>query len=132
MNNRLARSRFEGVLRQGRLIEALKHVKGGQLTKAIKKAKEQRRKSVMQQGALPTVDKYGNVSKKEWEKHEDRQYRLQRATTEIEGEVAKRLRKQKMRPNSRVAHIEREAAMAGDLIRPRATKTKKKKLKGNR
>tara|TARA_Y100000004_G_scaffold9118_1_gene10034 strand:+ start:5471 stop:6337 length:867 start_codon:yes stop_codon:yes gene_type:complete len=111
--------------------EALKHVKGSNLAKALEKVKTQSQKSREEQESLPT-DKYGGVDDKQWEKHEGRQYRLDRARTEIEGEVAQRLRKQGVRAASNVSNPEREAQKAGDMLKPRAKKPNhKKRLKGS-
>jgi len=102
--------------------EALKHVKGSNLPKALTKAEKQRKKSVQRQEALPSIDKYGNVDDKKWNKEENLQYRLGRATEEVRGETAKRLRKQGLRPVSNVSNIEREAEKAGDKLKPREPK----------
>ena len=111
--------------------EALKHVKGSNLAKALEKVKTQTQKSREAQESLPK-DKYGGVDDKQWEKHEGRQYRLERARTEIEGEVAKRLRQQGIRAASNVSNPEREAQKAGDMLKPRAEKpNRKKRLKGS-
>ena len=102
--------------------EALKHVKGSKLSTALKQAEKQIKKSRDRQEALPPIDKHGNVSDKEWNKEENRQYRLERATEEVRGETAKRLRQQGMRPATNVSNIDREAEKGGDQIKPRAPK----------
>ena len=108
--------------------EALKHVKGSNLGKAVKTAEKQRKKSVARQEGLPKIDKYGNVDDKKWDREEKLQYRLSRGTDEVRGETAKRLRVQGMTPVSNVPNIDKEADKAGDALKPRETKSKKSRL----
>ena len=112
--------------------EGLEHVEGSKLTKALKKSEALRKKSIEAQENLPKT-KYGDAKdESQYDKHENRQYRLERARDEIKGEMATRLRTQGVRAASNVSDTEREAKVAGDMLKPRAKKPKhKKKLKSS-
>jgi len=111
--------------------EALSHVSGKQLAKALKKSYEQEEKSYKKQADLPAITKYGDVDEKEYEKHGGRQYRLERARDEVRGEVARRMREQGKRERTVVYNPDRSVKKGGDELAPRKTKSKKKKLSSN-